>query len=103
MKSKEFIRYLKEKGCYNSWKKQTLNNIRKKMNEGSHLCKFYHNGNLKKFVNHFIRDKRPHEIIMYSFTWGSSNEGGLFWSKMYTELTEITNGKKSLNDVFSII
>lgn len=103
MTSKEFIRYLKEKGCYSSWKKQTLNNFKKKMNEGKDLHKFYHNGNLKKFVNHLIRNNRPFEIIMYSFTWSNSNEGGLFWSRMYTELTEITNGKKSLNDAFSII
>lgn len=90
MTSKEFIRYLKEKNCYNSWKKQTKKDIKYRIENGDILPCYEKGTNLKKFVEYFIKSNDgAAEIIMYSFKWTDTEEGSTFWNQCYRELKAI--------------
>ncbi len=72
MEKKEFFRFLKENGAYPS----CINYIKKDWKSPN------------EFIDHFIKGKRPHEILVNGFSWSDTKQGGEFWNALYKKLWE---------------
>jgi hypothetical protein len=96
MTKEEFIRFIKERGVYKAWIRNSIEYSR--INNGLCELTYRFKDNLIKFIEYYVNINQTHEIIMNSFHWNSTPEGGAFWNIIYSEITNLQNGRKKIED-----
>ena len=76
-KYKTFISFLKEKGCYESFKDYYYNKEKE-------IPNYHDNLSLKQYINEEMDD-----VIMFSFDWDESLEGYDYWDKIDDDWREL--------------
>jgi hypothetical protein len=95
MTRKQFMRYLKEKGIYNSFFRYAKRGFG---SPESDILYTKFNGNIGSLIDFFILGNMPEEIIMQTIDWGGTPEGVDFWLNIHNELKSIGNGYKDFKD-----
>ena len=91
----QFMRYLKEKGIYNSFFRYAKRGFG---SPESDILYTKFNGNIGSLIDYFILMNMPEEIIMSTIDWGGTPEGVNFWLNIYNEIKSIGNGYKDFKD-----
>ena len=86
-RTKQFVRFLREKEIKYIYAKETLRNAYRKKYECKEFGKLLDcgtNGNLLKYFDSFF-SLRVYNVISRSFVWDSTKNGYNFWSKIEAE------------------
>ena len=83
-RTKQFVRFLREKGIKYIYAEETLQNAYRKKyecKEFSKLLDYGTNGNLLNYFDKFF-SRGLYNVISISFSWINSKKGSDFWRKM---------------------
>lgn len=78
-KYKTFISFLKETGCYESFKDYYYNKEKE-------IPNYHDNLSLKQYINEEMDD-----VIMFSFDWEDTLEGYFYWDKVDDDWRELVD------------